>query len=199
MSAELEQSTWFRVLLAVRWPVAVVASAGLLGGALLQVLSRPIPIRLALPEGEALPVMAKVDELGKPIRVDQLDSALRIRVDEQLQVQGSVGIDRVGIDVDTPIPVQGSVGIDRVGIDANNPIPISGEPRVVVTSPIAVKADEPLQVKGAVDVSAGQPLPVTGDVEVATPRPLRVDTDVTLDTDDEPVQIQVKGGLTGIF
>jgi hypothetical protein len=185
----VEDATWFKVLLAVRWPVAVVAAAAVLGGVLLHVLSRPIPIRLAMPAGEALPVTARVDQLADPIKVDQLDNDIGIKLTEQVQVRGSVALD-------TP-----------------KPIPISGEPRVVVTSPVEVKAGsalpvqgavdvthaKPVPVEGAVDVTAGQPLPVKGDVEVATPKPLRVDAEVKLDTYDQPVQIEVKGGVMGIF
>ncbi len=184
-----DEATWFKVLLAVRWPVAVVASAGVLGGVLLHVLSRPIPIRLAMPLDQPLAVKAQVAELAEPIQVDQLDSAIGIALKESVTVRGSVALD-------TP-----------------RPIPISGEPRVVVTSPVEVKhssavpvrgavdvtAAKPLPVQGAVDVTAGQPLPVQGAVEVSSPEPIRVDSDVTLDTEDKPVQIEFKGGLMGIF
>jgi hypothetical protein len=43
------------------------------------------------------------------------------------------------------------------------------------------------------------PLPVKAEVDVATPEPLQVDAEVKLDTDDQPVNIEVKGGLMGIF
>jgi hypothetical protein len=184
-----DEATWFKVLLAVRWPVAVVASAGVLGGVLLHVLSRPIPIRLAMPLDQPLAVTAQVAELARPIKVDQLDSEIEIDLDETITVRGSVALD-------TP-----------------RPIPISGEPRVVVSGPVEVKAGsalpvqgsvdvtaaEPLPVEGAVDVTAGRPLPVKAEVDVATPEPLQVDADVKLDTYDQPVNIEVKGGLMGIF
>jgi hypothetical protein len=175
MSAAIEDPTWFKVLLAVRWPVAVVASSALLGGVLLQVLSRPIPIRLAMPLDQPLAVKAQVEELARPIKVDQLD-------------------DKIGIDLDEMVTVRGSVVIETP-----NPVPISGEPRVVVSSPVEVKAAAPLPVQGVVDVRADQPLPVQADVEVATPRPIDVDANVRIDSADSPVQIRLKGGLFGLF
>lgn len=189
MSAAIEDATWFKVLLAVRWPTAVVASTAVLGGVLLQVVSRPIPIRLAMPLDQPLAVKAQVEELAKPIKVDQLDSKIGIDLDEMVTVRGTVAIE-------TP-----------------NPVPISGEPRVVVSSPVEVKATVPLPVRGAVDVMAAaplpvqgrvdvradQPLPVQGSVEVATPKPLDVDSHVRIDSDDSPVQIRLKGGLFGLF
>lgn len=188
-SAAVDERTWFKVLLAVRWPVALVASAAMLGGVLLQVLSRPIPIRLSLPLDQPLAVKAQVAELAGPIKVDQLDTDIGIDLDETITVRGSVALD-------TP-----------------SPIPISGEPRVVVTSPVEVKAASALPVRGAVDVTAAaplpvlgtvdvtaaQPLPVKGEVDVSSTTPIRVDSEVTLDSEDRPVQIEVKGGVMGIF
>lgn len=184
-SAAVEQATWFKVLLAVRWPVAAVLSAALLGGALLRVLSRPIPIRLAMPPDQPLAVRAEVAELANPIRVDQLDTAIGITLTESVRLGGSVAI------------------------EAANAIPISGQPRVVVASPVqvtagaalpvqggvAVTAAAPLPVQAAVDVTATGPLPVQGAVEVSASAPLPVDAEVTSERDDNPVQIQFKGGL----
>ncbi|QNI71579.1 hypothetical protein [Cyanobium sp. NS01] len=189
MPDAVDDAQWFKVLLALRWPCAVVASSAVLGGVLLHVLSKPIPIRIALPPDQPLPVRAEVKELAQPIRVEQLNEAIEIRAQEVLTVRGSVGI------------------------DTKAPIPISGEPRVVVTNPVevkasaplavqgnvAVKAAEPLPVQASVDVSASEPLPVKGSVEVDTPNPLQVTTEVTLDTDEDPIQVQVKEGLLGIF
>jgi hypothetical protein len=188
-SSAVEDAPWFKVLVAVRWPVAVVLSTALLGGVLLRVLSRPIPIRLAMPLDQPLAVKAQVDELAKPIQVEGLNSDIGIDLDETLMVRGSVALD-------TP-----------------RPIPISGEPRVVVTTPVEVRAGsalpvqgsvdvtaaKPLPVHGAVDVTAGQPLPVKGAVDLATPEAIRVNSDVTVDTENKPLQIEMKGGLMGIF
>jgi hypothetical protein len=192
-SAAVEEATWFKVLLVLRWPVALVLCAALLGGVLLRVLSRPIPIRLAMPLDQPLAVRAEVAELAKPIRVDQLDSSIGITLNESVRLGGSVAI------------------------EAANPIPISGEPRVVVSSPVevkaaaplpvqgavdvtaAVRADSPLPVQGRVDVNAERPLPVQGTVDVATPKPIHVDSHVRIDSQDSPVQIRLKGGFFGLF
>ncbi|SBO43471.1 hypothetical protein [Cyanobium sp. NIES-981] len=177
MSAAIDDAPWYKVLLAVRWPCALVVSSAVLGGVLLHVLSRPIPIRLAMPLDEPLAVKAQVAELEQPIKVHQLDGAIKINLKEKVLVHG------------------------QVGIDPRAPIPITGEPRVVVTNPVQVRASEALPVQGSVAVKAEETLPVQveGDVKVATPEPLKVETDVTLDTDEKPVQIQVKEGLMGIF
>lgn len=183
MSSSIDDASWFRVLLAVRWPCALVASSAVLGGVLLHVLSRPIPIRLAMPLDQPLAVKAEVAQLSQPIRVEQLSRAIEIAAKDVLTVRGLVGIEHR-----EPVP-----------ITHREPVPITGQPRVVVTNPVEVKASSALPVKGSVDVTAGQPLPVKGDVEVATPAPLKVETDVKLDTEDNPVQVQVKEGLMGIF
>jgi hypothetical protein len=177
MSAAIDDAPWFKVLLALRWPCALVLSSAVLGGVLLRVLSRPIPIRLAMPLDQPLAVKAQVDELAKPIRVDQLDSSIDIKLTERVAVAGEVAIEH------------------------REPVPITGQARVAVTNPLEVKANAPLPVQGSVAVKAEDTLPVQveGDVKVATPQPLQVETDVTLDTDEEPVQIQVKEGLMGIF
>lgn len=181
----VEDATWFKVLLALRWPVALVLSTALLGGVLLRVLSRPIPIRLAMPLDQPLAVRAEVAQLADPIRVDQLDTAIGISLTDSVRVGGSVAI------------------------EAPRPVPITGEPRVVVTSPVQVTAgaalpvqgtvdvtaDEPLPVLGAVDVTASEPLPVQGDVDVTASTPLKVEAEVASAADEEPVQIQFKGGL----
>lgn len=184
-SAAVEEATWFKVLLVLRWPVALVLCAALLGGVLLRVLSRPIPIRLAMPLDQPLAVRAEVAELAKPIRVDQLDSSIGITLNESVRLGGSVAI------------------------EAANPIPISGQTRVSVASPVEVKAGsalpvqggvsvtaaQPLPVQGAVEVTAAQPLPVQGAVDVTASDPLRVDAEVASDRDEMPLQIQFKGGL----
>jgi hypothetical protein len=177
MSAAIDDAPWFKVLLALRWPCALVLSTVVLGGVLLRVLSRPIPIRLALPLDQPLAVKAEVDQLATPLRVEQLNRAIEISAKEQLTVQGTVGI------------------------DASKPIPITGQPRVVVASPVEVKAGAALPVQGSVAVKAEDSLPVQveGNVNVVTPEPLQVESDVNLETEDKPVQIQVKEGLMGIF
>lgn len=177
MSAAIDDAPWFKVLLALRWPCALVLSSAVLGGVLLRVLSRPIPIRLAMPLDQPLAVKAQVDELARPIKVDQLDSSIGIKLTERVAVAGEVAIEH------------------------RDPVPITGQARVAVTNPLEVKANAPLPVQGSVAVKAADTLPVQveGDVKVATPQPLQVETDVTLDTDEEPVQIQVKEGLMGIF
>jgi hypothetical protein len=175
MAAAVEDTPWFKVLLALRWPVAVVSSSAVLGGVLLHVLSRPIPIRLAMPLDQPLPITAQVDQLARPIKVEQIARTINIDLNDAIQVRGTMGI------------------------DAARPIPISGQPRVVVAQPVEVKAGSALPVQGKVDVKAEQPLPVKGEVEVVTPGPLNVNADVTVKTDEKPVDIEVRGGLRGIF
>jgi hypothetical protein len=184
-----EEATWFKVLLALRWPVALVLASAMLGGVLLRVLSRPIPIRLAMPLDQPLAVTARVDQLAEPLKVEQLDKDISVSLNKPVDVSGTV-------DVESP-----------------KPISISGEPRVVLTSPVQVKADaplavqasvdvaaaKPLPVQGAVDVRAQQPLPVQGKVDVDLPQPVQVHSEVILKSEEQPVQIEVRGGLFGIF
>jgi hypothetical protein len=178
MATSPDDTPWFRVLMAVRWPVALVATAGILGGVLLHVLSRPIPIRLAMPLDQPLAVQAEVEQLNGPIKVEEDEDGM------------------VDIRIHGTVPVNGTVGVN-----SRTPIPITGEPKVVVTNPVEVTAKAALPVKGSVDVKHDDVLPiqVKGDVGVVAPAPLKVETEVKLDTDDNPVQIQVKEGLMGIF
>ncbi len=189
MPDAVDEAQWFKVLLAVRWPCAVVASSAVLGGVVLHVLSKPIPIRIAMPMDQPLPVRAEVKELARPIRVEQLNEAIEIKAQEVLTVQGSVGID-----TKTPIPTTGE---HRVVV--TNPVEVKAKAPLAVQGNVAVKAAEPLPVQASVDVSASEPLPVKGAVEVTTPNPLKVTTEVTLETDEKPIQVQVKEGLMGIF
>lgn len=189
MSAAIDDAPWFKVLLALRWPCALVLSSAVLGGVLLRVLSRPIPIRLAMPLDQPLAVKAQVDELARPIKVDQLDSSIGIKLTERVAVAGEVAIEHRD-----PVPITGQARVvvtNPLEVKANAPLPVQGS--------VAVKAAEPLPVQASVDVSASEPLPVKGAVEVTTPNPLKVTTEVTLETDEKPIQVQVKEGLMGIF
>ncbi|MFQ6539972.1 MULTISPECIES: hypothetical protein [Aphanothece] len=183
MTSAPEDTLWFRVLLALRWPLALVASAAILGGVLLQVLSRPIPIRIALAPGQSLPVRADVavDQLDQPLQVKQLSDQLNIKTQEVVTVRGVVDI------------------------ASKAAIPISGQPKVVITSPVDVRASAPLPVKATAEVTAQQALPVQGDVNVKHDKPvtvngaINVDGAVKVDTDDKPFKIEFDRGLMGIF
>jgi hypothetical protein len=187
MSSASEQPRWLPILMAVRWPLALVAAAGILGGVLHRVLSRPIQVALVL--DQPLPVQADVDQLARPIRVAELADPIRIQAQDAVSVRGAVEI------------------------ASRNPLPITGQPRVVVTDPVAitagaplpvrsevvVEAREPLPVKAQVDVEASQPLPVKGEVDVTASEVLEVNSTVRLDTDEEPVQIEFHKGLRSLF
>ncbi|MGB5136183.1 MAG: hypothetical protein WBN89_13520 [Prochlorococcaceae cyanobacterium] len=185
MTSASDQSQWFKILMAVRWPLALVTASAILGGVALRVLSRPIQVALVL--DRPLPVQADVDQLARPVRVQELANPIRIQAQDLVSVRGAVEI------------------------ASKDAIAITGQPRIVLDEPVAIKAAAPLPVRSEVtieaskplpvkaEVEAAQPLPVKGEVDVAAKEPLTVNSSVTLDTDDTPVQIEFHKRLWSIF
>ena len=163
---------WYRLLVACRWPVTVLATAWLLLQGARQLLSQPITVRI---DGGV-----NLDKVAEPIAV---------RSDVPLQVVGSVSVAnqnpiKVAADdivVSRPVRVEAIKGIpvtaaaaipvkatEAVAVKATSAIPVmapeaipvsTGGPvsaRVVVdgvTTPISVKAEDPLPVQGVLDIN----------------------------------------------
>ncbi|MCU0528863.1 MAG: hypothetical protein MUD04_05095 [Cyanobium sp. Prado107] len=186
MTSASDQSQGFRILMAVRWPLALVAAAAILGGVVLRVTSRPLQVALVL--DRPLPVRADVSQLALPaVRVQELANPIKIQAQDLVRVRGAVEI------------------------ASKDAIAITGQPRIVLDEPVAIKAGAPLPVRSEVtieaskplpvkaEVEAAKPLPVKGEVDVAAKEPLTVNSSVTLDTDDTPVQIEFHKRLRSIF
>ena len=110
------------LLMAYRWPAAVVLSCVVVSGVLLRVLSRPIPIRI---EGGL-----QVDRLVLPSSVS-IDAAAPLPVTVTGAVQAQTRVTAVETPVAVhPVTVKGSVTVD-------DPVRVDG--RVTIDGTVNVK------------------------------------------------------------
>ena len=144
------------LLMAYRWPAAVLISSVVLSGSALviawmaiRVLSQPIPIRI---QGGL-----DVDRLVMP-------ATLTIRADKPLPVQGMVGVkDQVQIAGEAPLTIRGPITVREI----SEPVQVSGAVDSRVASGetgIAVELKSPVDVDGSVVVK--DTVTVRGDVDV---------------------------------
>ena len=137
----------FRLVMACRWPLAVVLSAWAVAVAAIQILRQPIPI--ALPLDQPLPV-----RLDGPLRIDSIAQPVKVENNGALTVQGTVSVDKaVQVKAAAPLPVQSSAPLAVAGDVAvkqiEKPISVSGIAKEIE---VQVNNDEPLQVQGSVAV-----------------------------------------------
>ena len=131
------------LLLAYRWPVAVVLSAVVLSCTGLRLLSRPIPI--------AIKGGLEVDKLVLPPSVMiRTDAPLPVRVEKMVTITGTTPLEIKG-----PLTVREIQGAVRVKADAQ----VSG-----IDAPIKVTAAQPLPVRG--EVSVNDDVTIKGKVTV---------------------------------
>ena len=119
------------LLLAYRWPVAVVLSSVVLSLTGLRLLSRPIPITI---DGGL-----QVDKLVLPPSVPiRTDAPLPVRVQEQVTISGNA-----------PLAIEGPVTVRSIEGD----IQVNADARVSsLEGQVAVTADQPFPVRADVDV-----------------------------------------------
>ena len=90
---------WFVLMMASRWPLAVVIAAWAIAVAAIQILRQPIPI--GLPLNQPFPVRLvggiTVDKLSAPVSVKG-EQPLSIEAVKALPVRGDVGVPK-GVDV----------------------------------------------------------------------------------------------------
>ncbi len=143
---------WFVLLMASRWPLAVVIAAWAVAVAAIQILRQPIPI--ALPLNQPLPVRLvggiTVDQLSAPVSVKG-EEPLSIEAVKALPVSGDVGVPK-GVAVTEPVKVEGGVSVE-------GPVTV-GE----VTAPVTVNGSDGGPV--LVGTPDGEMLNVTGGVKV---------------------------------
>ena len=137
---------WFVLMMASRWPLAVVIAAWAVAVAAIQILRQPIPI--ALPLDQPLPV-----RLVGGITVDQLSAPVSVKGEEPLSIEAV-----------KPLPVSGDVGVPK-GVAVTEPVKVEGAVTVgEVTAPVTVNGSDGGPV--LVGTPDGELLNVTGGVRV---------------------------------
>ena len=143
------------LLMAYRWPAAVVLSSVVLSGSIVTVawmairfLSEPIPIRV---DGGL-----QVDRLVMP-------ATLTIRADQPLPVNGEVGVkDQVQIAEDAPLAIRGPITVREI----KSPVQVSGNVQtkadVIVKDQLSIAVKDQLNVDAEVRIKG--PVNVSGDV-----------------------------------
>ena len=131
------------LLMAYRWPAAVVLSSLVLAATAVKLLSRPIPISI---EGGL-----QVDKLVLPPSVTiRSDTPLPVVVQEQVTISGDVPLA-----IEGPVSVKSIAGAVTVNADAR----VSG-----VEGQLSVTADQPLAVRA--DVSVADKITIGGKVDI---------------------------------
>ena len=137
---------WFVLMMASRWPLAVVIAAWAVAVAAIQILRQPIPI--ALPLDQPLPV-----RLVGGITVDQLSAPVSVKGEEPLSIEAVKAL-----------PVSGDVGVPK-GVAVTEPVKVEGAVTVgEVTAPVTVNGSDGGPV--LVGTPDGELLNVTGGVRV---------------------------------
>ncbi len=131
------------LLMAYRWPAAVVLSSLVLAATAVKLLSRPIPISI---EGGL-----QVDKLVLPPSVTiRSDTPLPVVVQEQVTISGDVPLA-----IEGPVSVKSIAGAVTVNADAR----VSG-----VEGQVSVTADQPLPVRA--DVTVEDRITIGGKVDI---------------------------------
>ena len=131
------------LLMAYRWPAAVVLSSLVLAATAVKLLSRPIPVSI---EGGL-----QVDKLVLPPSVTiRSDTPLPVVVQEQVTISGDVPLA-----IEGPVSVKSIAGAVKVNADAR----VSG-----VEGQVSVTADQPLPVRA--DVTVEDRITIGGKVDI---------------------------------
>ena len=119
---------WLQVFIVSRWPFALVISIGVLSATALQLLSRPIPIRIV--------GGLQVDQIALP--------TVEINAEKPLPVSGDVAVKNgVTINSNKALPILGQVLVEE----------IKGSVSVdEIRTPVDVVNSSPLQVQGRVNI-----------------------------------------------
>ena len=131
------------LLMAYRWPAAVVLSSLVLAATAIKLLSRPIPIAI---EGGL-----QVDKLVLPPSVTiRSDTPLPVVVQEQVTISG-----------DAPLAIEGPVSVKSIAgaVTVNADARVSG-----VEGQVSVTADQPLPVRA--DVTVEDRIMIGGKVDI---------------------------------
>ena len=131
------------LLMAYRWPAAVVLSSLVLAATAVKLLSRPIPISI---EGGL-----QVDKLVLPPSVTiRSDTPLPVVVQEQVTISG-----------DVPLAIEGPVSVKSIA----GAVTVNADARVTgVEGQVSVTADQPLPVRA--DVTVEDRITIGGKVDI---------------------------------
>ncbi len=123
-----DKPLWLQVFIVTRWPFALVISIGVLSATALQLLSRPIPIRIV--------GGLQVDQIALP--------TVDINAEKPLAVNGDVAVKNgVTINSNKALPILGQVLVEE----------IKGSVSVdEIRTPVDVVNSSPLQVQGRVNI-----------------------------------------------
>ena len=123
-----DTSLWLQVFIVSKWPFALVISIGMLSATALQLLSRPIPIRIV--------GGLQVDQIALP--------TVDINAEQPLSVQGNVAVKNgVTINSNKALPILGQVLVEE----------IKGSVSVdEIRTPVDVVNSSPLKVQGRVNI-----------------------------------------------
>ncbi|WP_115126835.1 hypothetical protein [Synechococcus sp. GEYO] len=133
---------WFVLMMASRWPLAVVIAAWAVAVAAIQILRQPIPI--ALPLDQPLPV-----RLVGGITVDQLSAPVSVKSEEPLSIEAVKALPVSGdVAVTEPVKVEGAVTVGEV----TAPVTVNGSDGGPVL--VGTPDGELLNVTGAVRVDS---------------------------------------------
>ena len=123
-----DKPLWLQVFIVTRWPFALVISIGMLSATALQLLSRPIPIRIV--------GGLQVDQIALP--------TVDINAEQPLPVNGDVAVKNgVTINSNKALPILGQVLVEE----------IKGSVSVdEIRTPVDVVNSSPLQVQGRVNI-----------------------------------------------
>ena len=119
---------WLQVFIVGRWPFSLVISIGMLSATALQLLSRPIPIRIV--------GGLQVDQIALP--------TVDINAEQPLSVNGDVAVKNgVTINSNKALPILGQVLVEE----------IKGSVSVhEIRTPVDVVNSSPLKVQGRVNI-----------------------------------------------
>ncbi len=136
---------WFVLLMASRWPLALVIAAWAIAVAAIQILRQPIPI--GLPINQPFPVRLvggiTVDKLSAPVSVKG-EEPLSIEASKPLPVAGDVAVPK-GVSVTHPVEVEGGVSVE-------GPVTVNGTDGGAIL--VGTPDDEMLNVTGGVKVDS---------------------------------------------
>ena len=126
---------WFVLLMASRWPLALVIAAWAIAVAAIQILRQPIPVRLV--------GGITVDKLSAPVSVKG-EEPLSIEASKPLPVAGDVAVPK-GVSVTHPVEVEGGVSVE-------GPVTVNGTDGGAIL--VGTPDGEMLNVTGGVKVDS---------------------------------------------
>ena len=135
---------WFVLLMASRWPLALVIAAWAIAVAAIQILRQPIPVRLV--------GGITVDKLSAPVSVKG-EEPLSIEASKPLPVAGDVAVPK-GVSVTHPVEVEGGVSVEgpvTVG-EVRDPVTVNGTDGGAIL--VGTPDGEMLNVTGGVKVDS---------------------------------------------